>query len=721
MVWRLACALLVLSVGFGAATQLVAGIFGEQSALGAPLVASGAVRIYPPWAIVVWGERWGELYPRPFAVARLIEAVAFIAAAAVAGSGFIKTRAAKAFGAAAWGDFADCAAAGLFAQRGTVLGKHGSEILCFDGPGHQLLVGASRSGKGRGHVVPTLLAWTQSALVLDVKGELADGDERIRFPGTAGFRETLGPVMRFAPTRSQSVSFNPLFEVRRGSNEVRDVQNIVEIIVDPAGDGRHQDFWDRSAKQILVGLILHVLYAEPPARKTLGVVREKLRDLDVAAAEMRVTLHRRNPETNAPEVHPEVLHAAESFLAGEERLKSGVKATAESFFGLFADPIVALKTSTSDFRIGDLMCGEAPVTLYLQPPPSDAQRLMPLMRLLLNQMARALMEDQTHDAQGRKKKHSLLLVLDEFPQLGRMPFFETAMGAMAGYGLKAYLVCQSLNHIIRAYGRDNVILDNCHLVTAFAAADMDTAKTIAAMAGEIWEMRPQETLHRPRGVLLARGSTTLREERRPLLLPGDVRALPRDEQLVFVSGAKPIRARKLQFDRERVFTARLRPASQTRTTLTVAHDWEDVAPLGRLVHGPKGQARVAAHNAHHGVAEADLFTASGLSLADRARAGLRPPPGAAVAQGDARLTGDTPAATGRRPPSEGRAPETDPAPDARRGSCGAPAAAGAPLRPEPASGDPSRPESPPGAPSPAPATGVASRRPAASRPQPTGI
>lgn len=177
-----------------------------------------------------------------------------------------------------------------------------------------------------------------------------------------------------------SIAFNPLFEVRQGAHEVRDVQNIVEIIVDPAGDGRHQDFWDRSAKQILVGVILHVLYAELPARKTLAVVRERLRDLQRTAEEMRTTLHRRNPETNMPEVHPEVLHAAESFLAGEERLQSGVKATAESFFGLFADPIVAEKTATSNFRVGDLMCGKSPVTLFLQPPPSDAQRLMPLRR-----------------------------------------------------------------------------------------------------------------------------------------------------------------------------------------------------------------------------------------------------------------------------------------------------------------------------------------------------
>ena len=337
-------------IGAWAATAFIGEVFGGQAALGPRVATFGETAIYPPWAIFDWTAKFADDFPRPFAIAQLIVLVGFVSAAcafALALKGRAKL---KPFGLHAWGTFKDAEAAGLFASTGTVLGKLDGELLCFDGPEHQLLIGASRSGKGRGHVVPTLLAWPRSALVLDVKGELADGDARHGFPGTAGFRETLGPVLRFAPTRADSAAFNPLFEVRRGANEVRDVQNIAEIIVDPAGDGRHQDFWDRSAKQVLVGVILHVLYAEPPARKTLGVVREKLRDLQATSDEMRRTLHRRNAITGAPEVHPEVLHAAESFLAGEERLQSGVKATAESFFGLFADPIVAEKTARSDFR-----------------------------------------------------------------------------------------------------------------------------------------------------------------------------------------------------------------------------------------------------------------------------------------------------------------------------------------------------------------------------------
>ncbi len=163
-------------------------------------------------------------------------------------------------------------------------------------------------------------------------------------------------------------------------------------------------------------------------------------------------------------------------------------------------------------------------------------------------------------SRARRKQHTLLLALDEFPQLGRMPFFETMMGAMAGYGIKAYLVCQSPNHIARFYGRDNVILDNCHIVTSFAAADGDSAKRIADMAGEVWEVRPQHSEQRPRSLLGPhKGAITYRKERRPLMLPGDVRQLPRDEQLIFVSGSKPIRAKKLKFDHEPIFVKRLMP------------------------------------------------------------------------------------------------------------------------------------------------------------------
>jgi type IV secretion system protein VirD4 len=623
----------------GLATAFIAGVFSYQRALGAPLLVWNGAPLYPPWSVLAWARAYAPTYPKPFAVARAIVVAGGCLGFLCLTLAFRARFALKRFGADAWARRKDVADAGLLADRGVVLGVFEGEMLAFDGPEHQLLIGASRSGKGRGHVVPTLLAWGQSALVLDIKGELADGDSRFDFPGAAGFRETLGPVLRFAPTRMDSAAFNPLFEVRRGLNEVRDVQNIVEILIDPQTQTARHDFWDRSAQTILVGVILHVLYAEPLERKTLAVVRESLRDLDRTAETMKRTLHRLNPASGRPQVHPEVLHAAESYLAGEERLKSGIKATAESYFGLFGDEIVAANTATSQFRIGDLMCGPRPVTLFLQPPPSDATRLMPLLRLFINQVARALMEDLAKDAQGRRKQHRLLLVLDEFPALGRMTFFETMMGAMAGYGLKAFLVCQSLNHITKAYGRHNVILDNCHVVTTFAATDSETAEKIAAMAGEVWELRESQTSRRPRPLLgWGHASTTLREERRPLISPGEVRALARDEELIFVSGAKPIRAKKLKFDREPVFRKRLLPAANTPPTLSREHDWIAVRALGVLappITRPKtAQPKPAQHSARR--PQAELFpeaaeaAPAASSLAAQARSGFVDESGAAL-------------------------------------------------------------------------------------------
>lgn len=607
------------------ATQFVADAFGGQHALGRPMAELLGMPVYQPWAVFDWSSRWAAAYRKPFAAAHFMLVLGFLGGVLIIAFGARRDPRIKPFGKDAWASLGDVDGAGLFAEDGSVLGKFDGEIIAFDGPEHQLLIGASRSGKGRGHVVPTPLATKHSMLVLDVKGELADGDPRHGFLGTAGFREKLGPVARFAPTRADGIRFNPMFEVPKGENEVRATQNIIDVLFGANEDQRSADFWRRRGAGWAAAVVLHTLYFEPLERKTLAVVREKLRNLTQTAEEMRRTLHRKNPSTGQPEVHPEVLHAAESILSAEERMRSGVQATAESMLELWADPLVAANTATSDFRLSDLMCGDKPTTLYLQPPASDVQRLMPLMRTIVDLTGRTLMESQT-EVGNRPKRHRLVMVLDEFPMLGRLEFFETMMGAMAGYGVKAYLVCQSPNHITRAYGRDNVIIDNCHVVTAFAATDGDSAKRIADMAGEVWEVRESETRRKPKPIFgWGEGSTTSREERRPLLLPADVRALPRDEQLIFVSGVKPIRAKKLRFDEERIFRDRLRPAGHERPTLTTTHDWVDVRPLGFLETpaGPVGQKR--RHREPN--SQGELFTPGAPKLSDLALAGFRNPDG----------------------------------------------------------------------------------------------
>ncbi|MBL8668470.1 MAG: type IV secretory system conjugative DNA transfer family protein, partial [Rhodospirillales bacterium] len=175
----------------------------------------------------------------------------------------------------------------------------------------------------------------------------------------------------------------------------------------------------------------------------------------------------------------------------------------------------------------------------------------PLTRLILTQVAQALMYDTGAATDGRAKQHRLLYLLEEFPSLGRLDFFSSQMRVMRGYGITALLIVQSFKDIISTYGRDQTIVDKCRIVVCFAAADPDTQKMISTMLGSATETKQSET--RPRGGLAwFKGSTSISEQRRPLLDAGEVRQLAYDEQLVLVTGEKPFRTRKVQWFRHRL-------------------------------------------------------------------------------------------------------------------------------------------------------------------------
>jgi type IV secretion system protein VirD4 len=219
-----------------------------------------------------------------------------------------------------------------------------------------------------------------------------------------------------------------------------------------------------------------------------------------------------------------------------------------SFLGLYRDPVVAAATSRCDWRIDDLVGSPQPVTLYLVVPPSDISRTKPLVRLLLNQVGRRLTEELRTTA----KRHRLLLMLDEFPALGRLDFFETTLAFMAGYGLKALLIAQSLNQIEKAYGPNNAILDNCHVRVAFATNDERTARRISDALGTATEIRDAKNYAGNRlSPWLGHLMVSRQESARPLLTPGEIMQLPHTDALVMVSGLHPVRARKARYFEDR--------------------------------------------------------------------------------------------------------------------------------------------------------------------------
>ena len=202
------------------------------------------------------------------------------------------------------------------------------------------------------------------------------------------------------------------------------------------------------------------------------------------------------------------------------------------------------------------MEGAAPATLYLVVPPSDISRTKPLVRLILNQIGRRL----TEELEPKRRRHRLLLMLDEFPALGRLDFFESALAFMAGYGLKSFLIAQSLNQIEKAYGQNNSILDNCHVRVSFATNDERTAKRVSDALGTATEMRAMKNYAGHRlSPWLGHLMVSRQETARPLLTPGEVMQLPNDDELVLVSGCQPIRAKKARYYEDAELKARILP------------------------------------------------------------------------------------------------------------------------------------------------------------------
>src|SRR3546814_636209 len=227
-----------------------------------------------------------------------------------------------------------------------------------------------------------------------------------------------------------------------------------------------------------------------------------------------------------------------------------------SFFRLYRDPVVAEVTRRCDLRFTDIVTAKRPTTLYLVVPPSDINRTKPLIRLILNQIGRRLTED-LHAKTGR---HRLLLMLDEFPALGRLDFFESALAFMAGYGLKSFLIAQSLNQIEKAYGPNNSILDNCHVRISFATNDERTAKRVSDALGTATEMKAMKNYAGHRlSPWLGHMMVSRSETARPLLTPGEVMQLPPSDEIVMVAGTPPIRASKARYYEDRRLNERILP------------------------------------------------------------------------------------------------------------------------------------------------------------------
>jgi type IV secretion system protein VirD4 len=527
-------------------TQHAASVLRHASWLGQPLFHLRSGAVYAPWSWIVWWTRWywaPQLEPLWKECARealypmaVVTAVCCAAIAMVRHGWFANVS--DLHGFARWATTRDLRAARLIDARRSVRGigiwlrvlkpvayragiylgvwrewGRGSYIRDC-GPAHVLAFAPTRSGKGVGIVIPTLLSWPHSVLIHDLKGE--------NWALTAGARKRMGQLcLKFAPASADGdgARYNPLAEVRlRTPNEIRDVRNIVQMIIDPDGKGL-PDHWSREGSAFLTGMILDQLYVGRD--KTLSGLEARLCDPGQPIDDTMQQIMRAEHDPSGllgwtdsrgipTKTHPIIARAMRSMLDKSPNERSGVISEVKGFLELYRDPVIAANTAVSDFRITDLMNHEQPVSLYIVVPLAHKNSLKPVIRLVLDQI------------------------------LHRLVFAES-LSLVAGYGIKACLIAQDLSQIHAAYGHDEAITSNCHTRVAFAPNRIETARLLPQMTGET------TVRHAHRTVSSSGASVSEPEVARPLITPDEAMRLGSNEALLFTSGRPAVRASKLRY------------------------------------------------------------------------------------------------------------------------------------------------------------------------------
>src|SRR5215475_6753469 len=572
--------LLLVLVNIGS-TQFVAYRLEYQPVLGSPLLRYQLHSIYQPFAWAPWLLRYGSSADPRIRLPLLSGALIVVAGAAVAvilvyGMNLRRARRLSAntedlHGSARWATPADIEATGLLdSQQGVYVGGWCSgragqlHYLRHNGPEHVLAFAPTRSGKGVGLVIPTLLAWSESAVIYDIKGE--------NWAKTAGFRNHMGHLcFKFSPVEEVSSRFNPLAEVRLFTlRDVSDAQNIAEMIIRSGQDSPMERHWEDAAASLTTGMVLHVCYEAAIEGRIACLAdlshvytkpgcnfRDTLSDLLNFPHDAGYKHQWHMPTGELTATHPVVKEKVQEMLDKEDKELSGVLSTAKTALALYSDPLVARNTSASDFTISDLVNHSRPISLYLVVPPSDKIRLRRLIRLMFTMVVNRLTERMAFEGTEQKRnKRRLLLLIDEFPSLNRMEIFADALSYMAGYGIKAYLITQDIRQITDAYGRNERIVSNCHVRIAFAPNQVETAELLSKMTGTQTVQKASYNFSASRfSPVMGHINASVDHVERPLMTPDEVLRLRPPEKvsngdtekivapgqmLIFVSGHFPI-------------------------------------------------------------------------------------------------------------------------------------------------------------------------------------
>lgn len=466
-------------------------------------------------------------------------------------------RAAPLHGAARFASERELKRHGFRSAEGIVVGRKGGRFLTFGGSEHVLVEAPTRSGKGTGVVIPNLLTWQGSVVVLDVKRE--------NFDASAGFRAHYGQqVFLFNPTdrQARTARYNPLAYIDRSDPDdvTIELQKIATMLF--IAPERGEAFWANGARTgfVGVGAWLAETSDEP---LTMGAIYRYLTEGDARS------LFKKELADPGLNLSTGCRTALSDFAGGSDNSFADIKKTITNVLGLWLNPLVDAATSASDFDLRDLR--KRHISIYLGVSPDELDRIAPLYNLLFQQ----LIDLNVRELPSEATPVPVLVILDEFARLGRASVIASAFSYVAGYGIRLLPVIQSRSQLRGAYGEHlaDEIVANCGVEVAFTPKELRVANELSDRIGYVG----QESVTRSLTIngLLANRSKSISEQRRALMLPQELMQFPSDRLILLRGGIPPIIGTKIFYFKSRFFKKRAFPppvmfASEKSVRVTLA-------------------------------------------------------------------------------------------------------------------------------------------------------
>ncbi len=462
---------------------------------------------------------------------------------------------------------------GFRAHEGIVLGRKGGRFLTFGGSEHVIVEAPTRSGKGAGIVIPNLLTWQGSVVVLDVKRE--------NYDASAGFRAHYGQqVFLFNPTdrEGRTARYNPLAYIDRSDPDdvLIELQKIATMLFVAPDHG--EAFWANGARTGFagVGAWLAETSDEP---LTMGAI---YRHLTTSDARSFFKKELANPRLN---LSPGCRMALSDFAGGSDNSFADIKKTITNVLGLWLNPLVDAATSASDFDLRQLR--SRTMSIYLGVSPDELDRIAPLYNLLFQQ----LIDLNVRELPDETKPTPVLVILDEFARLGRASVIASAFSYVAGYGIRLLPVIQSRSQLRGVYGEHvaDEIVANCGVEVAFTPKELRVANDLSERIGYVGQASVTKSL--TINGWLANRSKSISEQRRALLLPQELMQFPPGKLILLRGGIPPIIGTKIAWFRSRFFKRRALPPPEVpalpKQTIAAAsptpfHDMTDDEAAGHF-------------------------------------------------------------------------------------------------------------------------------------------